>query len=217
MDSAQNDPWSASNHCETWKDGCLASKSDQTQCFAVKTNMIPAFVIHHSPCADRQDLVDNLVGHSGATVLDAVWFDDPEKRKEGCSKSHVKVATTASQLHPDLPYLVFEDDCILANDWKTVLEGKEDFDVVYLGVNSNGGTPFGTHAMLIRPAARQAILEDTERLFDAVWDTWAFDHIVDLICKQRELRVWVPPEEEWHRWALQKKGMISTITGVARR
>jgi hypothetical protein len=178
---------------------------------------IPAFVIHHFPCTDRQDVVKDIVNLSGATVLDAVWFDDPTKRKEGCSKSHVKVATIAQKLHPDSPYLVFEDDCILANEWKSVLEGKDEFDVVYLGVNSNSGIPFGTHAMLIRPSARQAILEDTERLFDAVRDTWAFDHIVHLICKQRGLRVWVPPEEEWYRWALQKKGMISTITGNARR
>jgi len=173
-----------------------------------------AFVIHHSASTDRDDLVKTLVDATGAEIVEAVWFEDPHKRKEGCAKSHIKVAQLAD---PNEPYLVFEDDCILADDWADVLDGKEDYDIVYLGVNSNGGTPFGTHAMLIRPAAREAILEDTERLHDAVWDTWAYDHIVHLLAKQRNLRVWTPPEEaQWFRWAMQKKGMISTITGAPR-
>jgi hypothetical protein len=172
-----------------------------------------AFVIHHPSSADRSDLVQALRAATGADVIDAVWFDGPERRKEGCSRSHMRVAEAADASEP---YLVFEDDCILADDWKDVLQGKDGYDVVYLGVNSNSGVPFGTHALLIGPAARKAILEDTETMSHAVWDTWAFDHILHRICTERSLSVWVPDEAHWNRWALQKKGLVSTITGVPR-
>jgi hypothetical protein len=171
-----------------------------------------AYVIHHSDCHDREPVVQALVHATDATVVDAVWFSDRSRRYEGNSRSHVKVAQQAED-----EYLVFEDDCVLADDWRSVLQGKDDFDVIFLGVNSDAGVPFGTHALVIRQRARLAIIEDTERLSHAVWQTWAFDHILNLICKQRGLRVWVPDEANWQRWALQKKGMLSTITGVPRR
>lgn len=138
-------------------------------------------------------------------------------RKAGCRASHLKVAQMAKELYPTKHYLVFEDDCVLSEDWKACLEGMEIADVLYLGYNDKcRHTTFGTHALLISPKARDNILSKTETLVDSVLDIGAYDHILSKLCRQEGLLTAMPPVNEKDRWAWQQKGIQSLITGRLR-
>jgi GR25 family glycosyltransferase involved in LPS biosynthesis len=158
--------------------------------------------------------VKTLVQRTKGTVVSAVMLDNG---KDGCRASHLAVARLARGLHPDKHYLVFEDDCVLSEDWEKCIEGMEMADVLYLGYNDKcSHTTFGTHALLISPKARDKIVSDSEKLKDEVIDKGAYDHVLSKLCRQEGLLTAMPPVDEKDRWAWQKKGLKSTITGQLR-
>jgi len=176
--------------------------------------MIPAFVIHHPSSSERSEIVKDLVEKTDAVVVEAILLSDG---KAGCRASHLRVAHLAKEQYPKSHYLVFEDDCILSEDWKDCLAGMEMADVLYLGYNDKcSHTTFGTHALMISPRARDKILLETENLADKVIDKGAFDHILSKLCRQEGLLTCMPPPDEKSRWAYQKKGLRSLITGNLR-
>lgn len=176
--------------------------------------MYPSFVIHHQGSTDRDDLVVNIVKETGAIIFQSIWLDNKHK---GCSLSHVQVAKMALKLFPLKHYLVFEDDCVLSENWADCLKGLEMADVVYLGYNGKcEHTIFGTHALLLSPKARDAIIDFTSEVAEDVVHKWAFDHILTRICRTKGLVVAMPKLEHKEVYAVQKKGLISTITGKER-
>jgi GR25 family glycosyltransferase involved in LPS biosynthesis len=113
--------------------------------------------------------------------------------------------------------LVFEDDCVLSEDWERCIEGMEMADVLYLGYNDKcSHTTFGTHALMISPKARDKIIEEADKIKNEVVDKGAFDHILSLLCRREGLLTALPKIEDKERWAVQKKGLVSMITGRAR-
>ena len=176
--------------------------------------MTPAFVIHHNSSTDREEIVQDIVKKTGATIVQSILLPN---RKLGCTASHIHCAKMAKSLYPLKHYLVFEDDCVLSEDWRSCIEGLEMVDVVYLGYNDKcSHTTFGTHALLISPKARDKIIEEADKLKDEVIDKGAFDHILSLLCRREGLLTALPKLEDKERWAVQKKGLISLITGRAR-
>lgn len=176
--------------------------------------MLPAFVIHNSSCSERTEIVKKLVSQTKATVVSAVMMPNG---KDGCRMSHQAVARLARALHPTKHYLVFEDDCVLSEDWERCIEGMEMADVLYLGYNGKcEHTTFGTHALMLSPKARDKILSESEKLKDVVADKGAYDHILSKLCRQEGLLTAMPPPDEKEKWAWQKKGLKSLITGQIR-
>ena len=176
--------------------------------------MYPAFVIHHTSSTDRVEIVKDIVKKTDATIVQSILLPN---RKLGCTASHLSVAKLAKSLFPLQSYLVFEDDCVLSENWMDALKGVESADVVYLGYNDKcEHTVFGTHALLISPKARDAIIEEADKVKDEVIDKGAYDHILSLLCRRKGLQVAMPKKEFRGTFAHQKKGLISTITGRAR-
>jgi GR25 family glycosyltransferase involved in LPS biosynthesis len=176
--------------------------------------MYPAFVLHHETSTDRDDLVKDIVKKTDATVVQSVLLPN---RKLGCTASHLSVAKLAKSLFPLQSYLVFEDDCVLSENWMDALKGVESADVVYLGYNDKcEHTVFGTHALLISPKARDKIISETYALKDQVIDRGAYDHILSLLCRREGLQTALPKMEFRNTFAYQKKGLVSLITGRAR-
>lgn len=176
--------------------------------------MFPAFVLHHPSSSDREEIVQEIVKKTGATIVQSFLLSD---RVAGNRASHLQAAKLAKSLAPTSHYLVFEDDCVLAEDWKLCLEGMRFTDVLYLGYNGKSSdVTFGTHALLISPRARDKILERTESLVGAVDRRGAFDHILSKLCRQEGLLTAMPPLAEKEMWAWQKKGLKSLITGNVR-
>lgn len=174
----------------------------------------PCFIIHNSSSTERKEIVDSLVSKTKATVYQAIMLQDG---KAGLRASHIAVAKLAKTLHPTSHYLVFEDDCVLADDWELCIQGMECADVLYLGYNGKcEHTTFGTHALLISPKARDKIISETENLSNQVVDKGAFDHILSKLCRQEGLLTAMPPPDTKERWAYQQKGLKSTITGLIR-
>jgi hypothetical protein len=176
--------------------------------------MIPSFVIHNPSSSERREIVKTLVQRTKATIVSAVMLDNG---KDGCRASHLAVARLARGLHPDNHYLVLEDDCVLSEDWTMCLQGMEMADVVYLGYNDKSSSvTYGTHAVCFSPKARDALLKWTEALTEDVEDKGAFDHILSKICRQEGLLVAMPPPDQRDRYAVQKAGLRSLITGKIR-
>lgn len=176
--------------------------------------MSPAFIIHSSTTRDRESLVKELKSKTSATIVEATMLPDPRK---GLTISHIQVAKLARALHPTSHYLVFEDDCELSEDWQRCLEGMEIADVVYLGYNGfNPYITYGTHALLLSPKARDAIIADAEELGENCVPRHAFDHILSTLAKEKGFVVCKPPRDDKERWAWQRKGLRSTITGQVR-
>lgn len=137
--------------------------------------------------------------------------------KQGCRTSHLKVAQIAKDLYPQESYLVFEDDCVLSDDWMRCVQEAKGADVVFLGYNDKSWhTIYGTHALMISPKARDLILARTEELAPCVRDVGAFDHILSELMFQERLSVIAPSPLEKERWAHQRRGLRSLITGHLR-
>jgi len=176
--------------------------------------MLPAFIIHNSSSSERDDVVKDVQSKTKAMVVEGVF---EANRKDGCRHAHQNVARLAKSLHPTSHYLVFEDDCVLSEDWERCIEGMEMADVLYLGYNDKcEHTTFGTHALMISPKARDKIVSGSEQLKDAVADRGAYDHVLSKLCRQEGLLTAMPPVDERKRWAWQKEGLKSTITGKTR-
>lgn len=177
--------------------------------------MPPAFVIHYSACKDRDNLTADLIHKTKATLVESCWL--PTEPVKGNLLSHIQVAKLARTLHPTQHYLVFEDDCVLAEDWSECLKGMEFSDVLYLGYNDKSKeVTYGTHALFISPKARDAIIARAEVLGHQVDRKNAFDHILSKICRQEGLITCMAKVEEKERYAHQQKGIKSYITGKVR-
>ena len=177
--------------------------------------MFPAFVLHNSQSLDRIETTNELVKKTGATIFQSLLLPDGV---EGNRLSHLEAAKVAKSLFPTKHYLIFEDDCVLSEDWQRCLEGMTMADVVYLGYNDKSSdVTFGTHALLLSPKARDKILERAESLVQAVDRKGAYDHILSKLCRQEGLLTAMPPLDQKERWAVQKKGLVSLITGEPRR
>lgn len=176
--------------------------------------MLPAYIIHNSSSSERDEIVKELLLKTKGMVVEGIF---EANRKDGCRHAHQSVARLARSLHPTKHYLVFEDDCVLSDDWERCIEGMEVADVLYLGYNDKcSHTTFGTHALMISPKARDKILSDSEKLKDEVIDKGAYDHVLSKLCRQEGLLTAMPPLDEKERWAWQQKGLTSTITGQIR-
>ena len=174
-----------------------------------------AYIIHNQDCEDRRDIVEHLQTSTGAEVVEAVWMKNPVL---GCIYSHLKVAVKAKQDNEKKPYIVFEDDCDLLEDIDVILAHFQEADIVYFGYNDMGFDKygmfpyfFGTHAMMISPKARDILLEHCLE-----HPGLPYDHIVSRLIKQFNLSVEFPDFEDKEKFAVQRKGLISTITGNRR-
>jgi hypothetical protein len=189
--------------------------------------MLPAYIIHNSKQTERKDLVASLIQTTGAKVVEAVWNTvDPIW---GCRESHKKVARIAKEEHPDLPYLVFEDDCeILDSSFLNLLMLKENknIDLLYFGINGYciHIQPFpikhswGTHALYITPKVRDTLLEKEElyMLMNFPRKEHPFDQLLCVMAFFEHWSVWKPEEGLINKWVRQKPGLISSISGNIR-
>lgn len=177
--------------------------------------MPPAFVIHYSGCKDRDEVTADLINKTKATLVESCWL--PEHPLRGNTLSHIQVAKLAKTLHPTQHYLVFEDDCELAEDWSDCLKGMEFSDVLYLGyTDKSKDVTYGTHALYLSPKARDVIISHAEGLGNRVDRKFAFDHILSKLSREQGLITCIPKKEECQRYAQQKKGLKSYITGKIR-
>jgi GR25 family glycosyltransferase involved in LPS biosynthesis len=120
-------------------------------------------------------------------------------------------------MYPNKHILIFEDDCVLSEDWQEVMKGYEFADVLYLGYNDRcEHSVFGTHALYISPKARDVIIDHTEQFKDEVPNKGAYDMILSLLCRKYGLITCIPRTEDREKYAVQKKGLISQITGQPR-
>ena len=173
-----------------------------------------AFVIHDIKNSDRTDIVKEIVSKTKATHYQAIML--PNKR-EGCLNSHLGVARLARGLHPDKHYLVFEDDCVLSDDWQEALKGMEFVDVLYLGYNDKcDKAVFGTHAYCLSPKARDILLEHAHEVALHVEVPFAIDWILSALYRKYGLVVAMPKMEDRERYCHQKRGFVSQITGQIR-
>jgi hypothetical protein len=176
--------------------------------------VIPAFIIHNPSSSERTEIVKELMLKTKGMIVQAILLPDGV---EGCRQSHSAVARLARSLYPLQHYLVFEDDCVLSEDWERCLEGMEMADVLYLGYNDKcEKATFGTHALMISPKARDKILAESDSLAKIVERKNAMDWILSKLCRQEGLLTAMPPLDEKERWAWQKRGIKSLITGQIR-
>ena len=173
-----------------------------------------AFVLHNSSCVERDEIVQELVKKTKATVFQSYLLSDG---KAGCRQSHIAVAKLAKSLYPLDKYIIFEDDCVLADDWETCLTGLEFADVIYLGYNDKcEHTTFGTHALVLSPKARDVIIDYAEKHKEDVINKGAFDFILSLLCRKYGLLTCMPKMQDRERYCHQKRGLVSQITGKIR-
>lgn len=175
----------------------------------------PAFIIHNPSCSERTEIVKDLIKKTNGMIVEAVMLPDG---LDGNRQSHSAVARLARSLYPKKHYLVFEDDCVLSDDWERCIEGMECMDVLYLGYNDKcKEVTFGTHALLISPQARDFIISESDKYAKIVDRKNAMDHIVSKMCRELGLFTAMPPFDERERWAEQKKGIKSLITNQIRQ
>jgi hypothetical protein len=160
------------------------------------------YILHSETCTERDYLVQDILRRTPAVVFPAVMLPNGG---EGCTTSHFRMYEQDSD-----DVLVFEDDCeILSDDFLDPLCHREQYDLVYIGVNSIRPTgSYGTHAMWISAHAKKCFLEhngDKKRPIDHLWNE---------VEQQYKLRVWRPDPID--RYVQQKKGLRSLITGRLR-
>ncbi len=171
--------------------------------------MIPAFVIHADSAVERNPLVDQIVKKTGAIIVEAVMISNGA---EGCTRSHVEVAKLAKELYPHDSYLVFEDDCVLSDGWDRIIRDNPTADVIYIGYNDLcEHTIFGTHALMMSPKARDLFLQQWKIIGEKVENKMATDWILSRLFVENKLHT-VIPRKEFKDLAMQKKGLVSTIT-----
>ena len=177
-------------------------------------NIYPAFVIHDNGCYEREEIVKDLVEKTKATVFQSYLHKDANK---GCCFSHIAVAKVAKSLYPTKHYLVFEDDCVLFDGWEDTLKGLEFADVVYIGYTDKcDKATFGTHALLISPKARDIIIEHGVDVGQQVRPVYAYDWTLSALCRKYGLITCMPKMEDREKWCIQKRGLVSQITGRIR-
>lgn len=170
--------------------------------------MIPAFVIHASFSKDRDQYVKQLQDKAGATVIEAIVPGNP---LIGCCMSHLKVAQTAKNLFPDSAYIVFEDDCVLNENWQDALTDLSG-DVCYLGYSDKASTGllFGTWAMLLTPKARDALISWLPHMIETS-SYPAYDHLCWKIWEGAKFAVGKP--DDGYKYCNWARGLLSLIQG----
>lgn len=177
--------------------------------------MIPAFVIHDLNNQERKSTVKELQSKAKAVVVPAIVL---EKGHEGCLRSHIKVAELAQTLYPDSHYIVFEDDCVLEEGWDDILKEFPTADLVYLGyTEASQDTIFGTHGMYMSPRLRDILIGHGVEYAFKVRFPWAADWVIPKLCKDYGLEVFRPAYKYKEKWAYQKRGLTSQITGKVRK
>ena len=186
---------------------------------------IPIFLIAMLGNQERKDNIDKLIQQFNPFVVKAVLRTSPHY---GNCLSHLEVARKAKLLFPDKPYLVLEDDAEVKDPkfW-TLMEDASGADIVYLGYNGdcNHTTPintnyiWGTHAVVINPKARDAIIEHFE--WANKLDYWTkdvgFDSYLTVITHKAGLTYWAPSQEDRYKYICQKDGFVSFLSGHTRR
>ena len=183
--------------------------------------MLPAYVIHHAEQREREDIVNQLIQTTGAKVVEAVW--DTKDPVRGCRESHKKVARLAKEEHPDLPYLVFEDDCeILDSSFLRCILENPRVDLLYFGVNGFciHQEPFpiqhswGTHALFVTPKVRDCILEKESKYMKLRFPmgNHPFDQLLCVMAHFEHWKVWKPTPDTMNKWVRQKPGLVSSIS-----
>jgi hypothetical protein len=169
------------------------------------------YIIHSSNNPERDGIVKDLQEKTNATVVEAVWDTNHVK---GCSSSHLAIAWMAKQQHPEEGYFVFEDDCILTDSFQGL--PPLDCDLLYLGYTNKDPRSdmlYGSHALGISPAARDALLEHA---YSYVCDNIPYDHILYHIQIQCNLSRHAPVHSLREAIAYQARGFLSSITGKIR-
>jgi GR25 family glycosyltransferase involved in LPS biosynthesis len=181
---------------------------------------IPIYVLHHPTCTDRTDIVADLVARTGAVIIEPVWL--PEDTRRGCRESHMLVANRAKEEHPNKPYIVFEDDCVIIKpDLLQLIQKHSGVDLLYFGVSgwSIHDKPirlshsWGTHAMYITPKARDVFLDAVpgELLREYPSVHYPVDQIWCIVAHEKNLVVWRPSKNREEKWVQQKVGLVSRI------
>jgi len=90
--------------------------------------------------------------------------------EDGCTRSHLAIL----KKQVDLPFVIFEDDCVLINSWDVVEKAMKqlpaNWDMLYLGANPN--IPLTRYSMnlykLWRAWTTHAIIYGSHRVIDYV-------------------------------------------------
>jgi GR25 family glycosyltransferase involved in LPS biosynthesis len=174
---------------------------------------------------ERQETIKTLIEKVNPIVVDAI--KDPNPFTGNCL-SHLRVAEQAKKLFPDSPYLVLEDDAVIMDDmvW-SLIDEHSDVDILYLGYNGvcvhtipvKTEYVWGTHAVVMQPKARDALLETYEVIVTLqFWtDKIGFDSILTVVQSVAKLTSWKPPLSERYRYVCQKEGIVSLLSGSIRQ
>lgn len=185
---------------------------------------IPVFLIAMLGNKERKENIEKLIDKFHPFVIKAVLNNSPQV---GNCLSHYQVARMAKLLFPDKSYLVLEDDAEVVDDnfWSLIEEHK-DVDLLYFGYNGvcNHTKPvdleyvWGTHALLISPSARDAIIEKYDEVDKSeFWTQYVgFDSLLTVIAHKANLTTWKPSLEDRYKYICQKEGYVSFLSGNLR-
>jgi GR25 family glycosyltransferase involved in LPS biosynthesis len=137
----------------------------------------------------------------------------------GCLESHIEILKNANR-----NIIIFEDDCEFVSDSKEFTP--DDFDILCLGTNENVEFQYiegkdylrvyrfwGTHALLIRFNAIEAILNTYEKYRNQkifLPADWLYSYAI----KEHNLKAYAPINPK--QYFKQKSGLVSTINGKIR-
>lgn len=186
---------------------------------------IPCFLIAMLGSVERAENIATLIQKFNPIIQRAILNNSPQV---GNCLSHLQVARTAKLLFPDKPYLVLEDDAEVKDDKFWILaEEHKDVDLLYFGYNNSchhykpiyTEYTWGTHALLISPSARDAIIEKYDEVNNMEFWTKeiGFDSMLTVIAHKAGLTSWKPAKEDRYKYICQKEGFTSFLSGCKRR
>ena len=189
------------------------------------TPKIPVFLIAMLGSVERAENIAKLIQKFNPIIQRAILNNSPQV---GNCLSHLQVARTAKLLFPNSPYLVLEDDAEVVDDkfW-TLVEEHKDVDLLYFGYNNSCSHykpipteyVWGTHAVLISPSARDAIIEKYDEVNNMeFWTQYVgFDSMLTVIAHLAKLKSWKPAKEDRYKYICQKEGYTSFLSGCKRK
>jgi GR25 family glycosyltransferase involved in LPS biosynthesis len=202
---------------------------------------IPCLVIHRSQDKERQILIDNLAVSLGRPLQNVEAADGsffvqngfPTRHpltgqttpgNIGCTASHVHILESALEID-ETCLCIFEDDAVVIKSATEYLENiPDDWDLCFLGVNEKVDVVrttdlyvqilrfWGTHAVLVRKRAMEAILETYKKSVKdgiALPADWLYSYAI----RDHGLVAYAPVEN----CVIQKPGLVSTCTGSIRQ
>ena len=186
---------------------------------------LPIYLIAMTDNADRKQTIQALVDRLDPIVVEAIKDANPWV---GNCLSHLRVAELAKKEFPESSYMVLEDDAVIRDEkvWSLVEEHK-DVDILYLGYNGlcnhtipvNTEYVWGTHALVVSPKARDAIIDTFETILTLkFWTTKiGFDSMLTVVQSVAKLTSWKPPFHERYNYICQKEGLVSMLSGTKRQ